>query len=220
VVTLNDGGIMQSRRILLIEDNADHALVASRVLERAGFAVTTATSGQAGIEAVKQGFDLILLDYGLPDMDGMQVLEAISASSTPVVFVTGRSDARLAVDALRAGAANYIVKDSHYVSELPEVAAETLEQSSSRFKGAVARVRLETNAPEAETELSAMLLRLLPPESLPVRYAPGDYLIFCRDESVLTRLDAISRELSVPVSVGRWHLDHTSNLHDLLGATP
>ena len=208
---------MQSRRILLIEDNPDHALVASRVLERAGFSVTTVTTGQKGIDSVSQGFDLVLLDYGLPDMDGMQVLTAISGLNVPVVFVTGRSDAKLAVDALRAGAANYIVKDSHYVSKLPEVARETLEQSRGRFSGQVARVRLEADAESAEDELSSLLLRLLPIEAMPVRYAPGDYLVFCRDATALAKLDALSRELSVPVTLSQWHLDHASSLRDLIG---
>jgi CheY-like chemotaxis protein len=204
------------RRILLIEDNPDHALVASRVLERAGFSVTTAITGQAGIESVSQGFDLVLLDYGLPDMDGMQVLTAISGLNVPVVFVTGRTDAKLAVDALRAGAANYIVKDSHYVSKLPEVAQETLEQSPKRYSNQVARVRLESDAESAEDELSSLLLRLLPVEAMPVRYAPGDYLVFCRDASALAKLDALSRELSVPVTVSHWHIDHVSSLRALM----
>ncbi len=208
---------MSARRILLIEDNPDHALVASRVLERAGFSVTTAVTGQAGIESVSQGFDLVLLDYGLPDMDGMQVLTAISGLNVPVVFVTGRTDAKLAVDALRAGAANYIVKDSHYVSKLPEVAQETLEQSPKRYSNQVARVRLESDAESAEDELSSLLLRLLPVEAMPVRYAPGDYLVFCRDASALSKLDALSRELSVPVTVSQWHIDHVSSLRELMG---
>ncbi len=208
---------MSARRILLIEDNPDHALVASRVLERAGFSVTTAITGQAGIESVSQGFDLVLLDYGLPDMDGMQVLTAISGLNVPVVFVTGRTDAKLAVDALRAGAANYIVKDSHYVSKLPEVAQETLEQSPKRYSNQVARVRLESDAESAEDELSSLLLRLLPVEAMPVRYAPGDYLVFCRDASALAKLDALSRELSVPVTVSQWHIDHVSSLRELMG---
>jgi DNA-binding response OmpR family regulator len=207
---------VQARRILLIEDNPDHALVASRVLERAGFSVTTVITGQAGIESVSNGFDLVLLDYGLPDMDGMQVLTAISRANVPVVFVTGRSDAKLAVDALRAGAANYIVKDSHYVSKLPEVARETLEQSPGRFSNQVARVRLESDEESAEEELSGLLLRLLPAEAMPVRYASGDYLVFCRDASALAKLDALSRELSVPVSVRHWRLDHASSLRELI----
>jgi CheY-like chemotaxis protein len=208
---------LPARRILLIEDNPDHALVASRVLERAGFSVTTAITGQVGIESVSQGFDLVLLDYGLPDMDGMQVLTAISGLNVPVVFVTGRTDAKLAVDALRAGAANYIVKDSHYVSKLPEVARETLEQSPKRYSNHVARVRLEDDAESAEDELSSLLLRLLPVEAMPVRYAPGDYLVFCRDANALAKLDALSRELSVPVSVNQWHIDHASSLRELIG---
>jgi DNA-binding response OmpR family regulator len=120
-------------RILLIEDNPDQAFVASRFLERAGFAVAHQSSAVGGLESARSGgFDLVMLDYGLPDSEGLQTLEQLTPLGIPVVLVTGRSEAQLAVKALQAGAANYLVKDSHYLAKLPEIAKETLSRVAAR----------------------------------------------------------------------------------------
>jgi DNA-binding response OmpR family regulator len=119
-------------RILLIEDNPDQAFVASRFLERAGFAVAHQATGAQGLDSARTGgFDLVMLDYALPDTDGLTLLEELVPLGLPVVLVTGRSEAQLAVKALQAGATNYIVKDSHYLSKLPDIARETLERIRS-----------------------------------------------------------------------------------------
>jgi CheY-like chemotaxis protein len=205
-------------RILLVEDNPDHALVASRVLERAGFTATVAETGELGISHALSGeFDLVLLDYGLPDMDGLKVLEAILGCGVPVVFVTGRADAKLAVDALRAGAANYIVKDSHYVSRLPQVAKETLEKlrDTARLNGL--RVTLEDKpedtADTADTNLRNALGRTIPNEAIVVRHRSGDYLILARD-TLPERLEGLPEDLKVRFAP--FSLDGTSSLADLL----
>jgi CheY-like chemotaxis protein len=221
--TRQRGQPVQSR-ILLVEDNPDHALVASRVLERAGFTATVAETGELGISHALSGeFDLVLLDYGLPDMDGLKVLEAILGCGVPVVFVTGRADAKLAVDALRAGAANYIVKDSHYVSRLPQVAKETLEKlrDTARLNGL--RVTLEhsasTNTSEhtsentADTNLRNALGRTIPNEAIVVRHRSGDYLILARD-TLPERLEGLPEDLKVRFVP--FSLDGTSSLADLL----
>ena len=202
-------------RILLVEDNPDHALVAGRVLERAGFTATVAETGELGISHALSGeFDLVLLDYGLPDMDGLKVLEAILGCGVPVVFVTGRADAKLAVDALRAGAANYIVKDSHYVSRLPQVAKETLEKlrDTARLNGL--RVTLETRDSEADIALRNALGRTVPGEAIVVRHRSGDYLILARD-ALPERLEGLPDDLKVQFAP--FALDGNSSLADLLG---
>jgi CheY-like chemotaxis protein len=199
-------------RILLVEDNPDHALVAGRVLERAGFTATVAETGELGISHALSGeFDLVLLDYGLPDMDGLKVLEAILGCGVPVVFVTGRADAKLAVDALRAGAANYIVKDSHYVSRLPQVAKETLEKlrDTARLNGL--RVTLETGD---DTALRNALGRSIPNEAIVIRHRSGDYLILARD-ALPERLEGLPDDLTVHFAP--FALDGNSSLADLLG---
>jgi CheY-like chemotaxis protein len=202
-------------RILLVEDNPDHALVAGRVLERAGFTATVAETGELGISHALSGdYDLVLLDYGLPDMDGLKVLEAILGCGVPVVFVTGRADAKLAVDALRAGAANYIVKDSHYVSRLPQVAKETLEKlrDTARLNGL--RVTLESDAADHDTTLRTALGRAIPSEAIVVRHRSGDYLILARD-ALPERLEGLPDDLRVHFAP--FALDGNSSLADLLG---
>jgi CheY-like chemotaxis protein len=136
-------------RVLLIEDNPDQAFVASRFLERAGFAVAIQPTGALGLESARTGgFDLVMLDYALPDTDGLTLLEQLLPFGAPVVLVTGRSEAQLAVKALQAGAANYIVKDSHYLSKLPDIAQDTLERLGSRPP------TLETKRPTLTTVLT------------------------------------------------------------------
>ena len=206
--------VQAQRKILLIEDNPDHALVASRILERAGYAVHGCATGHDGIETCRAGqFDLVLLDYGLPDMDGLAVLEAIFGSGVPVVFVTGRADAKLAVDALRAGAANYIVKDAHYVSKLPEVAKETLDRLGDHLRASGLRVQLQGGD---EAAFRAALLRFAPSDAVIVRHAPGDYLIFSRGSLNAEHLAAPLKEADLQTTVTPWVLDGSSSLRDLL----
>lgn len=206
------------QRILLIEDNPDHALVASRILQRAGFVVENAPTGREGIDAARAtGYDLVLLDYGLPDMDGMSVLAELSRVGTPVVFVTGRSDAKLAVDALKAGATNYIIKDAHYVSNLPDVARSTLERQEDRLRAVnVARVRLTGGDEEA---LHRFFGRFLSSDAVLVRYAPGDYLVFGQPAEGLEDSLAsfqTSSGASLQARVESFTLDRTGSLRDLL----
>jgi CheY-like chemotaxis protein len=214
------------QRILLIEDNPDHALVATRILQRAGYTVQNAATGREGIDAVHEGsYDLVLLDYGLPDMDGMSVLSEISRVGTPVVFVTGRSDAKLAVDALRAGATNYIIKDAHYVSNLPDVARQTLERQSDRLRAVSAvRVRLQQGD---EDILHRFFGRFVPADAVVVRYAPGDYLVFGQgggeSEAAVRRLAdnlnsfrGTAGEEPLDLKFESFTLDRSGSLRDVL----
>ena len=202
------------RKILLIEDNPDHALVAGRILERAGYAIESRATGNDGIKAVHEGrFDLVLLDYGLPDMDGLAVLEALMGTGVPVVFVTGRADAKLAVDALRAGAANYIVKDAHYVSKLPEVARETFAQLGDSLRSHGLRVKLQTGDDSA---LKGVLVRVAPSDAVVVRYASGDYLVFSKGNLSAEHFQTPLSEASIQATCTPLELDGASTLRDML----
>ena len=113
----------ERRRIslLLVEDNPDHGHLIERRLQDAGASVKRASTGQEALESL-EGVDLVLLDYRLPDMTGLETLEAIHDEGGPsVVMVTGMGSEEIAVEAMRAGAIDYVVKDSTYLSMLPEV---------------------------------------------------------------------------------------------------
>ena len=111
-------------RVLLIDDDPDIRLLAGFVLGAAGHQVAFAETGRAGIDAARQSFDLVVLDYRLGDMTGSDVLPALldAAPARPVVFLTGTDDPAAAQALLDAGAAAVLVKPFD-----PETLASRLE---------------------------------------------------------------------------------------------
>ena len=100
--------------LLYIDDDAALARLVDRGLTRAGFKVVHAVGGTQGLERLAQGgIDVIALDQYMPGLDGLETLERILAipDAPPVVFVTASQDSKIAVTALKAGAADYLVKD-------------------------------------------------------------------------------------------------------------
>lgn len=99
-------------RILVVEDDAAIRASLSRALEQHGHAVATAPTGMGGLEtAMSISPDVVLLDLGLPDVDGLQVLGMLRAvSDVPVIVITARDDDPSIVRALDAGADDYVVK--------------------------------------------------------------------------------------------------------------
>ncbi|MBS0478546.1 MAG: response regulator [Proteobacteria bacterium] len=101
------------RRLLYIDDDAGLRRLASRALGRRGFDVECAESGAEGVAmAAAKQYDLIAVDHYMPGMDGLETLSALRASPAcpPIVYVTGSEEGRIAIAALKAGAADYIVK--------------------------------------------------------------------------------------------------------------
>jgi signal transduction histidine kinase/ActR/RegA family two-component response regulator len=109
-------------RLLVVDDSLDHRTLIARRLERTGMRVLTASTAQEALEQVDD-VDLVLLDYRLPGVDGLHLLRAIRDRVHPpsVIMVTGAGSTEVAVEAMRAGAINYVPKDHGYVEALPEV---------------------------------------------------------------------------------------------------
>lgn len=103
-------------QVLLIEDNpADALLLREAVREDAlsSFEFTIAESLVSGLEILRQSqFDVILLDLGLPDSQGLKSFETVHSTypEKPVVVLSGSADQRLALDAVQSGAQDYLVK--------------------------------------------------------------------------------------------------------------
>jgi two-component system response regulator RegX3 len=103
---LREGGVVQ---LLLVEDDDAIAAPMSRGLEREGFSVTRAVTGEAALAA--SGYDLVLLDLGMPDMDGFAICHQLRArSDVPIIVVTARGDEADRVVGLELGADDYLVK--------------------------------------------------------------------------------------------------------------
>ena len=100
-------------KALLVEDDAAMALLTQQVLAQEGFAVDVATSGNdAQTLAFVNDYDAIILDLGLPDRNGLTVLQALrrEGRSTPVIVLTASNDSASTVRALDAGADDYLTK--------------------------------------------------------------------------------------------------------------
>jgi DNA-binding response OmpR family regulator len=102
-----------SGHILIVDDEASLRQTLARILQRAGFEVTTAAAGNEALVLVsQQSFDLIYLDIRMPDMSGLEVLKTIHAKhpELPVILFTAQPDLNSAVEALRSGAIDYLLK--------------------------------------------------------------------------------------------------------------
>src|SRR5512134_1378898 len=100
-------------RILIIDDEASLRQTMARILQRAGYEVTTAATGKEGLALVAEHpFDLLYLDIRMPDASGLELLKDIHAKfpDLPVILFTAQPDLNSAVEALRRGATDYLLK--------------------------------------------------------------------------------------------------------------
>lgn len=109
-------------RILLVDDNLDHVQLATRALrQESTWRVDTARLGEEAIErAAEETYDLVLLDYRLPDLSGLDVLRALRAKhkALPVILMTSQGSEEVAIQALQLGASAYVVKNTDFGKRL------------------------------------------------------------------------------------------------------
>jgi two-component sensor histidine kinase len=135
--------------LLYIDDDDALARLVDRGLTRLGLNVVHAQSGAHGLERLRQGdIDVIALDQYMPEIDGIETLERIMAiaDAPPVVFVTASQDSKIAVTALKAGAADYLVKDAR---------GEFIPLLQVAVDGALRQAALKRARDEAEAEVHA-----------------------------------------------------------------
>jgi DNA-binding response OmpR family regulator len=159
-------------RVLVIEDDADIALGVQTVLGRNGFEVTTAAEGREGLRVFhSKRPDIVVLDVGLPEMDGWTVLERIrELSEVPVLMLTAHGQEAEKVRGLRLGADDYLTKpfgNAEFIARLQALLRRTAgaEQSAARiYDDGSIRVDFaahEVTVDGAPVELTATEFRLL-----------------------------------------------------------
>lgn len=120
------------RRLLYMEDEPVTARIVQRRLQSAGFSVDLADDGGKGLEMCREhGYAAVLVDKNMPVLDGLEVIQTlVGESGPPSIMVTGTGDELSAVEALKSGAADYIVKDpeGRYLELLPVVVEQVIEQ--------------------------------------------------------------------------------------------
>ena len=102
------------RRVLVVEDDLAIRSLLTRILGRRGYQVVTADDGRAALEVAGDGFDLMLLDVGLPVMNGLEVCRQLRArpatAQLPILMLTGRDQPGDIRDGLAAGADDFLSK--------------------------------------------------------------------------------------------------------------
>ena len=124
-------------RLLYAEDNPQDAdMMRAYFAEHAPeFELEIVGTGQGCLKLFREtGFDLLLLDHHLPDMDGLDVLKTLfrTGPQALVVLVTGVGDEELVLKALRLGAANYVPKQGNYLETLPDLLRDVVEEHRRR----------------------------------------------------------------------------------------
>jgi two-component sensor histidine kinase/CheY-like chemotaxis protein len=135
--------------LLYIDDDEALARLVDRGLTRLGFNVVHAASGELGLDRLGTGgIDVIALDQYMPGLDGLQTLERILVipDAPPVVFVTASQDSGIAVTALKAGAADYLVKD---------LQGDFIPLLQVAVNGALRQARIRKARDDAEAEVHA-----------------------------------------------------------------
>lgn len=107
--------MQEKQSILIVEDDLDISRLLQLELEEAGFNVTACDSGVRGLSAIREEKpDLIVLDLGLPDLDGQEIARRVrKTNETPIIILTAADEVSTKVEMLNSGADDYLAKPFH-----------------------------------------------------------------------------------------------------------
>ena len=188
----------QEIRILMLEDEATDAELVERQLRRGRVDCSTSRveTREAFIAGLRRRPDLILADYSLPAFDGMAALALAQQQcpDVPFVFVSGAIGEELAIESLKQGATDYVLKDR--LSRLAPAVRRSLEEAAQRSARVAAEDALRRSEAKhrALLEINNAIISNLDRESLFQAIAQGVGRIIVSDRSCLTLLDR-DREL-------------------------
>ncbi|HVM45983.1 MAG TPA: response regulator [Candidatus Thermoplasmatota archaeon] len=157
------------RRILHIEDSETDAYIVKRAFrDEKEVSIAWATTGAQGVQkALDEDYDLVLLDYALPDMTGLEVLLHLSDKrpDLPVILVSGFGSEYVAARGLQVGAIGYVNKDApHFREELAQTLQRLYEQGEQRRKARAVedRIRQRPNLRRHMEDVLGTLRQALP----------------------------------------------------------
>lgn len=179
--------------ILIVDDEASLRQTLARILQRAGFEVTTTINGTEALALLSQhSFDLVYLDIRMPDMSGLDVLKTIHTKypELPVILFTAQPDLNSAVEALRSGAIDYLLKPLK-----PQTIIE-------RTRSILANKQKERRKRELQRQIDALQAELntLEREEIP-QAEPAAQQTYISDDRFLKRgiltLDMLTRRVTM-----------------------
>ncbi len=217
---MQDGA--NQRTILIVDDDRGLLRLIEKALQREGLSTAAAPSGKAALEwLAKNQADLLLLDLKLQDMEGKDLVRRLSEIQRPAPFIiiTGQGDERVAVEMMKRGARDYLVKDAQFLEFVPEVVKHVLEQLETERRLAAAEERVNLVESVVERGFSAVLiansdfpdpqvLYVNPSFSQLTGYSPGQ--VVGRPLSALNGLSAVQERLGRGWSHDERFLEGTS----------
>lgn len=145
----------QTSKLLVVDDEEANRDLLSRRLKRAGFAVELASSAHEALEVIeREKIDLVLLDYMMPEMNGIDLLRLLRAtqsqSDLPVIMVTAVNDSVRVVEALSIGANDYVTKPIDFPVALARVESQLLRRDADRMlRASEERLSMAANSNQA-----------------------------------------------------------------------
>lgn len=201
-------------RILIVDDDPQIRGVLEITLERAGYAVIVARDGAQGARmALRDGPDLVVLDVGLPEMDGLEVCRRIRAQSqVPVLFLTARDEEVDRILGLEMGADDYVTKPFSPRELVARIKA-ILKRASAQIAPALRRGNLELDAARHLCLVSEQQVALTATEAAVLQQ------LLQRGDSVVGRVALVNAIWGANVHVSDRTLDsHLRNLRAKLGS--
>ena len=209
--------------MLVVEDDIDQRELICEVMrmyfdDPQGKRVVGVDSGKQALAQPLHNFDVVLLDYGLPDMNGLEVLDQIfKVRDMPVIFVTGENSAETAAEAIRRGAQDYVVKLGDYLFALPVVVEKNIIQYMLKQEN----LRLQDELKVSLEEIQVKNLQL--EESLPKlkAMAATDHLTGLSNRRAFAEIldrsynEAVRYDFDLACAMG--DLDDYKVLNDTLG---
>lgn len=134
--------------VLVVDDDPGVVRLVERTLQRSGFLTAKATSGAKAVTWLKNHeASIVLTDLKLPDMMGWEIVHTLREQSQDhapaFIVMTGQGDERVAVDMMRRGAVDYVVKDADFLDRLPAVLSRASKQIEQERKLAAAEAALK-----------------------------------------------------------------------------
>lgn len=182
-----------ARRILVVDDSEDDRIHVRRLLRDASraFRIDEVESGEAGLAAVTaRPYDLVLLDYYLPDMSGADFIDRLPPDrrAVPITVLTGVEDPQVAVDVLKRGGIDYLVKGTMSGAGLGRAIENAIERHAVQRELEEKRAVLELRNWELEALREELQQRLV---ELASAYSAKDQFLAVMSHEMRTPLNAI-----------------------------
>jgi PAS domain S-box-containing protein len=208
--------------IFIVDDDRGLVRLIGKALEREGFHAPNADSGAGAVAwLARNRADLMLLDLKLQDIDGMRLVEQLTRENRcpPFIIITGQGDERVAVEMMKRGARDYLVKDGDFLQFVPAVVKRALEQLDQQRRLAEAEEQVHLVRSVVEQGFSAVLITdsalpdprvmyINPSFAAATGYAP--HAIIGSPLSTLDRLSNVRQRLRAGLPKGEHFVEEIS----------